>query len=384
MQRQHLFAAFFFAVLLYLLYEFYRVFHFFLGPLSWAALLALVFYPSYRIVVRTVRHREGLAAFMFTTAVIMAVIVPALFAIGRMATESVVLVQNVRQAHESGELEEALQRLRASSVGRVWNEQVTPRLAKWNVDLPSLAVKASNAVSKFVVAQVGGMAANVFHFIISFFFGTFALFFFFRDGERMVRGLRELIPMEAAHKDAILQRLYDTLSAVVQGTLATAVAQGVLAGIGFWLFDVPFAALLGCATAFLSLIPMVGPLVWVGVVVYLIVDGAYLRAAALTAWCVVLVGTADNVIRPLIIGGRTRIPTIFLFFGILGGLQAYGFLGVFLGPALIAILVAFLQIYKDQYAIAGEEVADPITRPEESSPPDRVGAREKLPRDEER
>jgi predicted PurR-regulated permease PerM len=104
---------------------------------------------------------------------------------------------------------------------------------------------------------------------------------------------------------------------------------------------------------------MVGPLVWMGVVGYLTVAGEYLRAAGLTVWCVLLVGTADNVIRPWIIGERTRIPTIFLFFGILGGLQAYGFLGVFVGPALIAILVAFLQIYRDQYATASERITHP-------------------------
>lgn len=350
MKREHLFAAFFFAAFLYLLYQFYLVFQSFLGPLSWAALLALVFHPAHRRVVRWLRDREGLAAFLLTTAVILAVIVPALILTARLAGESVAFVQNVRRAHESGQIAETLQQLRSSSIGRLWEGQVAPLMQRWEVDLPGAAIKISNAVSKFMVAQVGEIAANVVRFFVSFFFGTFALFFFFRDGERMVRGLRDLIPMQPEHKDAVLQRLYDTLSAVVQGTLLTAAVQGLLAGIGFAVVGVPFAALLGCAAAFFSLVPFIGPAVWLAVVAYLVIGGEYLRAAILAGWCLLFVSTADNVIRPWIIGERTRIPTIFLFFGILGGLQVYGFLGVFLGPALIAILVAFLQIYREQYA----------------------------------
>jgi predicted PurR-regulated permease PerM len=187
-------------------------------------------------------------------------------------------------------------------------------------------------------------------FVTNFFFTVFALFFFFRDGEKMVRAFRDLIPMEAEHKDAILARFYDTVSAVVQGTLITAAVQGLLAGIGIAIVGVPFAILLGVATSFISLLPFGGPLVWISVVIYLLIGGAYFRAAFLVAWGVLVIGSADNVIRPLIIGGRTQIPTIFLFFGILGGLQAYGFLGIFLGPAVIAILVAFIRIYREEYA----------------------------------
>jgi predicted PurR-regulated permease PerM len=91
--------------------------------------------------------------------------------------------------------------------------------------------------------------------------------------------------------------------------------------------------------------------VWISVVAYLSLHSDYVRAAALAAWCILIVGSIDNFIRPIVIGGRTQIPTVFLFFGILGGLQAYGLLGMFLGPVLIAILVAFLRIYREQYAM---------------------------------
>jgi predicted PurR-regulated permease PerM len=353
MSRQQLFAGFFFAVFLFLLYQFYRVFSFFIVPLSWGALLTLIFYPLQLRLFDLLRQRRGLAAFLLTTAVIAIVIVPTIYLSVLLATQSVSFVQQVRAAVESGQVNLWIEQLRASRPGQLW-ARFAPQLAAWHIDLPALALKASNALSAGLVANVGDIAANALRFIVNFFLTTFALFFFFRDGERMVRGVRELLPMEPAHKDAILARLYATLSAVVQGTLVTAVAQGLLAGIGFAILDVPFAVLLGCATAFVSLIPMGTPLVWLSVVGYFLLHAAYGRAIAMALWGILIVGTADNVLRPLIIGGRTQIPTIFLFFGILGGLQAYGFLGVFVGPTLIAILVAFIRIYREEYGTADE------------------------------
>ncbi len=350
MRREQLFAAFFFAAFLYLLYQFVILLSYFVGPLSWAALLALMFYPVHRRLVGVLRQREGLAAFLLTTAIILVVIAPTISLTAVLTTQSVELYQEVKVFVEGGRLNELMQRVADSRAGGLW-QRLIPQLELWHVDLAGLALKTSNAVSGFLVAQAPAAAANVLRFVVNFFLTTFALFFFFRDGTRMVRSVRDLIPMEPLHKDAILTRLYETLSAVVQGTLLTAAVQGFLAGVGFSILSVPFAILLGGATAFLSLVPFGGPLVWIGVALYLTAIEAYTRALVMVVWGVLIIGTADNFIRPLIIGGRTQIPTIVLFFGILGGLQAYGFLGLFLGPALIAILVAFIRIYREEYTL---------------------------------
>jgi predicted PurR-regulated permease PerM len=351
MSRAQLFAAFFFTVFLFLLYQFYLVFNAFLGPLSWAGVLALMFYPIYRWLAALLRHRDGLAAFILTTVVIVVVMVPTVWLSVRLAAESVSAYQYVQDTIRSGHADEIIASWRASRLGRLWTG-LAPRLESWNLDVRSLILKGGDAVSGVLVGSVSVMAANALRFVVNFFLTTFALFFFFRDGERMVKGLRDLLPMEPRHKDAILTRFYDTLSAVVQGTLATAVAQGVLAGIGFWIVGVPFALLLSAAAGFFSLLPMGAPIIWLSVVGYLLFFGAYGKALFLLLYGTFIISGADNVIRPLIIGGRTNIPTIFLFFGILGGMQVYGFLGVFLGPALIATLVAFIRIYREQYTTA--------------------------------
>ncbi len=356
MTREQLFAAFFFAVFLFLFYQFYRMFSVFLIPLTWAALLAIVFYPLHLRLTRLLRGRSGLASFLFTTLVIMVVIVPTVLLTLLLANESVAVYQQSKELLKGEGAQELMNRLRASTPAKAW-EIVMPLLESWNIDIAGVAVKAANAVSSFLVSQATDFAKNLASVILNFFLTTFALFFFFRDGSRMVAALRNLVPMEAAHKDLILARLYDTVAAVVQGSLVTAATQGLLTGLGLWVLGVPFAVFLGCATAFLSLVPFGTTIVWGSVAIYLAVSGSLWRALILALWGTLVVSMVDNVLRPLIIGGRAEIPTLLLFFGMLGGLQAYGFLGVFLAPAVIAILVAFVKIYQEQYSTPGGAAA---------------------------
>lgn len=348
MRREQLFAVFFFLAFCFLLYQFYLILFDFLGPLSYAALLAFIFHSLYRRLRELLNGREGLAASLMTTAVILLVIVPTFYLFALITTESVSLYEDVSQFVQSGRIHEVMDQMRASRLGQLWIG-LGPSLYALKIDIPDFAVRASQTVSGFLVAQAPAAAANVFHFVVNFFFTVFALFFFFRDGERMVDAVRVLIPMETANKDAVVTRFSETLSAVVLGSALTGAAQGVLGGLAYWALGVPFTVLLAGATAFLSLLPYGGPLVWIGVVVYFAILGDYWRAAIMFAWGTLGIGTADNVIRPLVIGGRTQISTVFLFFGILGGLQAYGFIGMFLGPAVIAILIAFTRIFQEQY-----------------------------------
>jgi predicted PurR-regulated permease PerM len=351
MRREQVFAIFFLLAFCFLLYQFYLILSDFFGPLSYAALLAFIFHPIHRRLRDVLHGREGLAAALMTTAVILLVIVPTIYLLAMITTQSVALYDQLSDFVQSGRIHDLMTQVRTSRLGQLWT-QLGPSLGVAKLDIPDFALRATQTVSAFLVAQAPAAAANVFRFVISFFFTVFALFFFFRDGEHLIFAVRDLIPMETANKDAILWRFSSTLSAVVLGSAVTAVAQGVLGGLAYWVLGVPFSVLLGGATAFFSLIPYGGPLVWVGVVVYLVLVGDYGRAIIMFVWGTVGIGTADNIIRPLVIGGRTEIPTVFLFFGILGGLQAYGFIGMFLGPAIIAILVAFARIFRDQYVTA--------------------------------
>jgi predicted PurR-regulated permease PerM len=350
MSREQLFAIFFFSLLLFLLYQFYRIVSPFIVPLTWAALLALMFYPAQTGLTSLLRGRQGAAAFILTTAVIAVVMVPMVLIVTLLTNESVQLFEHATALLRNDELPALVERLKGWVPASI-RSLIEPYIA--DLDLKSLALSGANVASAFIAGQLASTAINVAAFLGNFFLTTFALFFFFRDGPRMVSVFRDLLPMEPEHKNLLLERLNETLSAVVQGTLVTAAAQGVLAGLGYWALGVPYSVFLGCATALLALLPFGTPLAWGSVAAFLVISGAYGRAILMVIWGIAGIGTIDNVLRPLIIGGKTAIPTVLLFFGILGGLQAYGLLGVFLAPTVIAILTAFARVYKDRYATAG-------------------------------
>src|SRR5262249_61060820 len=160
-------------------------------------------------------------------------------------------------------------------------------------------------------------------------------FVFCRDGRRKLAHIPDRLPKEPEHKQEVLARVYDTLTAVVQSMVVNAVAQGVLGGFGYWAIGgLPFSVFLGFLTAIASFLPPFGgAFVWVPAAIYLLVTGSIVRGVLLTLWGTLVISMVDNIIRPLFIGGRARLPTFPLLFALLGGLAASAFLARFLPPA---------------------------------------------------
>jgi predicted PurR-regulated permease PerM len=350
MSREQLFTVFFFLVLAFLLYQLYAVFSPFLGPFAWAAVLALVFFPPYRLLLDRI-GQPSLAAAAMTVLILVLVTGPLVTFGGVVLGQAQRFYDLVQEKSASGEARAWVEEnLRHNPLGRL-AARVLPRELRDSIDLTDLGVQGARRGSEYVIGEIGGIARNVFGFLVNFFLMLVMLFFFFRDGRRLYFAFRELLPMEPEHKDAIFGILYETLSAVVQGMTVTAVLQGLLAGAAFWALDLPFALFLGLASAVASFVPLGGAaLVWIPAVIYFFTQGLWVRAILLLIWGTFVVSLVDNVVRPLVIGSRTNIPTLFLFFGILGGLQAYGVIGIFIGPVLLATVVAFLKIYREEYA----------------------------------
>jgi predicted PurR-regulated permease PerM len=338
---------FFFAAFLFLLYQLYLVLAGFLAPIIWAAILAMLFFPLYTVVLRWYGGRATVAALTLTVFVTLIIALPTVSLSSVITRESASLYARLSEWVSSGELNQSIERIRASWIGRLLE-----RAEGYEIDWSGVARSTVDAASALVVAQVTSVARNVAVFLFDFTIMLFTLFFLFRDGDRMYQRLRDLIPLETRHKDAIFTGLYETLSAATQGMVATAVAQGFLTWVALWALGLPYTAFLGVVAGFLSLVPFVGAAgVWVPCTIYLFASGDVVRGIILLVYGSLVISMVDNVLRPLLIGGQTRLPTLFLFFGILGGVQVYGVLGIFLGPVLLAIVVAFVRIYQEQFAV---------------------------------
>jgi predicted PurR-regulated permease PerM len=364
--REQLFAGFFFAVFLFLLYELYLFFLPFAGPVVWAAILALTFFPLTAWLVRAFRGRRSLAAATLVVAITVLAILPSFVLGSALVRQAAGAYHRAQEVVQRGELRPLVEQIQASRLGGLW-ATLAPLAEQYSVDPSDLLLRAMNWISDQIVGHVSAVARNALLSVVNFLLMLVALFFFFRDGEHLAARFRELVPMEREHKDAIFARFYTTLTAVVQSMVVTAVTQGVLAGIGYWIAGLSFPLFLAFLTGLASFLPLAGPaLIWGGAAVYLALTGHGGWALFLALWGAGLVSMSDNFIKPLFIGGQARLPTFPLLISILGGLSVYGFLGVFVGPVILAILLAFLEIYREEYrqeeAVAARPVAPPSER----------------------
>jgi predicted PurR-regulated permease PerM len=188
-------------------------------------------------------------------------------------------------------------------------------------------------------------AQNVAGAVVSFLFVIFAMFLLFRDGDRIVARIPDLVPFERAQTEALLARVRDVIYGSVYGVVVIAVAQGALCGGIFWILGIPSAALWGMVAVVASVLPVIGAAgVWVPGAVYLAATGHWTRAIILAVFGTAVISTVDNFLRPRLVGGRVGLSELVMFFSVLGGLQVFGVLGIVLGPVLFAIAAAILDV----------------------------------------
>lgn len=345
--------VFFLAVFAYLIYQLVLLFSPFLSALAGSATIVVLFLPVHRRLARALGDRPTLAAFLSTAIILLLVVVPLLLLVWLLVQQSENIVPQVQawtaEIQRPGEprLERLLPRGLLDLI-----RSADRTLDKWGIDFRDLLATGLESAGA-LAAQAGKAAlANVLGILLNVGIIILGVFFFLRDGARMVRSIVDLVPMEAAHKEMVVHRMDETFGAVVRGSILTAAAQGVLAGVAFAVVGLDYAAVLGLATFLLAFIPFVGAAgVWAPAVIWLFLADKTWQPWFLLAWGVLVISLVDNFLKPLLIGGRAKIPTFLLFFGILGGLKAYGLLGVFIGPLVLGLLFAFVAIYREQYQV---------------------------------
>jgi predicted PurR-regulated permease PerM len=186
---------------------------------------------------------------------------------------------------------------------------------------------------------------------MSFLLMLFVLFFMLRDGPRIAQAFVRMLPIETHLRGKLWRHLIDVTRAVFMGIGLTALVQGTLLGIGFAIAGLPSPLVFGVLGVLFALVPMVGTtIVWVPAALWLLSQDQPYYAIFMVAWGVVVVGAVDNVLRPILISGRSEVPTLAVFIGVMGGLSAFGFIGLFLGPIVLGLLVALFRFMSEALA----------------------------------
>ena len=351
MTRQRLFAFGFLGVLLVLLYQLAETFSLFVKPVLWAVILAHVAFPLHTRLTGLLRGREVASAALLTVGIVALIVAPVVFFTFLLVQEAGNGYDAVNTWVQSGGVKrvpDELAKLPLLGGSRV--QHMLHKLVGSKANVEAFLLQSAKAMSGFIVEQLTGLVKNAFLLAVNSLVIVIALFFFFKDGQRLLQSLYRVIPLDEAHKDRMVSRLDQTITAVVKGIVITAIVQGLLAGLAYAVLDVPFPVFLTALTIVLAPLPFGGTaLVWGPVVLYLFWAGPAWKAIVMLAWGVGVVTIVDNVLRPMLIGKGAKLPVLFLFFSILGGLAAYGLIGLFLGPILLAILLTAFQIYHEEY-----------------------------------
>ena len=307
----------------------------FLASLAWAGILAYVTWPLHQWLSRRLPGRDKLVALLMTLGVAATLLLPLLWVMFTVAGDVSVASATLKQltTHGLPPLPPGVHAWPGGEwiVAQYQRVQADPAWVRAQID----ALGFTDIIGLKAVA--GGVGRNVAKFGLA----VFALFFLYRHGDSVLaqfRGVATRWLGEAAR--GYIQSVGVTVRAVVFGIVLTALAQGVLAGLGYWVAGLAAPALWGMITALVSLIPFVGPVVWIGLSLNLLAHGETGAALGLFLWGALVVSWIDNLIRPLVISGPTRIPFLLVFLGVLGGIHAFGLIGLFLGPVLLAISVA--------------------------------------------
>jgi predicted PurR-regulated permease PerM len=326
------------AALLVALYVCWLMFQPFFNVLLWAAVLCIVFYPLHERVLERTR-KPAVAAAVSTVAVILLILLPVTaitVAVVRELTGAAAAFQSSDHtwtappgvAHALDFVGRYVDLDRESA-----RKFLAQRMQTWGTTL---------AASTLVV--VGGAAGAVGQMLLV----VFALFYFFRDGENIRRAVYDMVPLRGAQWDHITSRTRDVIGATVYGVLVIAAIQGTLGTFIFSVLGLPSPLLWGVVMFFLSMIPMAGAfLVWVPAAAYLALVGSYGKAGILVGWGVLVIGSIDNVLSPRLVGRRARLHELLIFFAVLGGLQVFGVLGLVLGPVVVAVTLALIEMVRE-------------------------------------
>jgi predicted PurR-regulated permease PerM len=313
----------------------FRVMEPFIVPVVWAAILAFVSWPAYERLLSLLRGRSVLAALLMTTAVSVAVIAP-------LAWLAVVLrIELVRAWHDTQALLAGGVQLPPAVLRLPWiGDHLRDLTARAAQDPHTLGVelrKFADHSFDEITHVIGGIGRNLVKLLLT----VVSLFFVYQRGQRFAQQVaRALEQVLGPRVDNYLLAIEQTVKAVVYGLVLAALVQGVLVGLGYWAAGTGAPVFLAALTTVCGLIPFAAPTVWGGVCAWLFIKGSTVAAVGLLVWGGVIMGWTDHIVRPLLISREAEIPFLIVMFGVLGGLAAFGLVGLFIGPVILAVLLA--------------------------------------------
>lgn len=328
-------------------YLMYLIFKPFLPGITWAVVLSVAFHTTYRRLVRWLGGREWAAATLLSLTLAAFIVVPSVFALIHVARGMVEVYERLSSWSASGG--SVLAGLENHAwVGPVlsWIEE---RVDLGSLDLQAMALSALKTVGGSLASRTSSFVVNGLQMFLTLLVVLVTTAVLFHEGAGLLDMVRRYLPLTPKDKEEVLVQLRDVTRAVFFGVLLTALVQATLGTIGFLVVGVPNAILFGAAMFLCALLPGGTAIVWAPATIWLFATGHSVKGGFLLVWGVVAVSSVDNLLRPLFIRRGVRMSTILVFFGTLGGLLAFGLIGLFTGPLVITLFLFLLEVSRRDF-----------------------------------
>ena len=339
----------------------------FSGAILWGTVLAIVFRSLYRRILHATGEKQNVAALVTMMIILFIVVLPVVGLGTALVRQAVVTYKRL----EVGEFDAGrfLSHLPETLPG--WAAGL---LNYFNLtDLGAVQERISAVLTEggqVIAAQALAIGQNTVQLVVSFFVMLYLLFFLLRDGDALARRVRDAVPLYTAQQNALFRRFAIVIRATVKGSIVVAVVQGALGGVIFWVLGIEGPLLWGAVMTVLSLVPAVGAgLVWVPVSLYLLVTGAIWQGIVLIAFGALVISMVDNVLRPILVGGDTKIPDYIVLIATLGGITIFGVNGLVIGPIIAAMFLAAWDLFSEERPVVANERERSIGESEAASPP---------------
>lgn len=314
----------------------------FITVLLWSAILVIIFHPLYSKLMKKF-GKHAISAIITIAAALLTFIIPflliSLAALNELASFTDTFVDQIQIIMNDP---------MHSWIGGLYNYLDQYVHIKDNIK-PEDVKEFITRITSGILSASWYLIEGFFGMLVGILFSIFAMFYLFRDGEKLVNDLPGILPMENDQARELIKEVSTLIDATIRGSLFVAVIQGILAGLIFWILGVPSAILLGVLAMIFSLVPTGGTaFVTVPAIVIMTVSGEYWKAGILAAYAALVIGMVDNFLLPKLIKQRSKMNELFVFFSVLGGLQLFGILGIFMGPIILAIAIGLLNVFKGE------------------------------------
>ncbi len=308
-----------------------------------AGIFAITLYPIYKKVLPVFHNKKTLASLATVTVTVVCMIVPLLLVATQIFKESVDLYSSVARGEGSRNLIMSA----INGTGRVFETFIPGSSSFFSTFSENIDVYLKQTLS-WLIDHLGNLLSGVSVWILDLFIFFVSLYYFIRDGDKLVKSLIKLSPLDKEDMKTIFKRIHLAVNTVIKGNLLIALIQGTLTAIGFGIFGVPNALLWGAVAVITALIPGIGTgIIILPGILYLFITNSIVGTVGLTIWGVVIVGLVDNLLRPKLVGDALSLHPLLILLSIIGGLFLFGPIGLFLGPIVMSLLFAFLDTYRD-------------------------------------